>query len=341
MIAFRGDYSEGAHERIMEALLRTNREQTEVYGEDAYSERAKALIREKIGCASAKIRFLVGGTQTNQVAIAHMLRPHQAVIATKLGHINVHETGAIEATGHKVLTVEPENGKVTSARVVEVMEAHADYHMVQPKLVYISNSTEIGTVYTRAELAALRAVCDRYGLYLYVDGARLAMALTAEDSDLALLDYPAYADAFYIGGTKNGALFGEALVVVNQGLQADLSYTVKQRGGLLAKGRLLGLQFATLFEGNLYEELGLHANRMGMKLRQGFSVKGYDPAIDSNTNQQFFVLEETLLTQLAERYAFQRIEAAGSSACCVRFVTSWATQPEQVEALLSDLPIKK
>lgn len=340
MISFRGDYSEGAHEQILEVLINSNREQTPVYGADYYTELAKQLIKDKIGCENCEIRFLVGGTQTNQVAISHILRPHQAVIATKLGHINVHETGAIEATGHKIIEVETTDGKIRPQQIEVVMQEHTDFHMVQPKMVYISNSTELGTIYKREELLALREICDQYNLYLYLDGARLAVALTAVDNDVLLPDYPRYLDAFYIGGTKNGALFGEALVVVNPALQADLSYSVKRCGALLAKGRLLGLQFAEFFHADLYEKLGRHANQMAMKLKNGFKQKGYTFFVDSPTNQQFIVLNKSVQAELMSKYVFQNIKSLDEQNDVIRFVTSWATKSQDVDELINDLPQK-
>lgn len=339
MISFRGDYSEGAHERILEALSKTNREQTEVYGDDRYTQNAKRLIQEKLNCNQCMIRFLVGGTQTNQVAISHFLRPHQAVIATAFGHINVHETGAIETTGHKVIAVEANDGKLRPAHVRQVMAEHTDFHMVQPKMVYISNTTEIGTVYKKAELIALREICDVYGLYLYVDGARLAMALTAADNDITLADYARYTDAFYIGGTKNGALFGEALVVVNQSLQEDLDYSIKQQGALLAKGSVLGLQFETLFTGGLYEMLGQNANAMAQKLKNGLKEKGYAFMIDSPSNQQFVIMDNAVAEEMNKEFIFKPWAPIDETKSIVRFVTSWATTAEQVESLLGALPI--
>ena len=339
MISFRGDYSEGAHEDILQAIMETNREQTEVYGDDQYSIQAKELIKENFECKDSEIRFLVGGTQTNQVAIHHFLRPHQAVIATKLGHVSTHETGAIEAVGHKVIAVDTIDGKITPNQIQAVMDEHTDFHMVQPKMVYISNSTEIGTIYKKAELIALRKICDQYGLYLYLDGARMAMALTSEENDIELSDYPKYTDAFYIGGTKNGALFGEALVIVNKALQIDIDYSIKQQGALLAKGRLLGVQFKTFFTNDLYKKLGQNANQMAQKLKKGFKQKNYSFMIDSPTNQQFVIMDNKLITEMNKKFIFKKWAPLDKDRSIVRFVTSWATTSQQVEALLNDLPI--
>lgn len=337
MINFGCDYSEGAHEEILSALCRTNREQSEVYGDDRYSEEAKQLIREKLECPACEIHFLCGGTQTNIVALSHMLRPHQAVIAAEIGHIGVHETGAIEAAGHKVITVCAEDGKLVPERVLEALDAHADFHMVRPKAIYLSNATEIGTVYRREELAALRNLCDARGLYLYIDGARLASAITSADGDASFADYAKFADAFYIGGTKNGALFGEALVIVNNALKKDIRYTIKQRGALLAKGRLLGVQFGVLFRDGLYERLGAHANRMAGLLKQGLREQGFSFMVDSNTNQQFPILSNEQIARLEKKCVFHRWGDYGADRGVVRFVTSWATEEKDVEALLSFL----
>lgn len=340
MISFRGDYSEGAHERILEALARTNRQQTQVYGDDEYTKNARDLIGRRLGCDKCMIRFLIGGTQANQVAISHFLRPHQAVIATAYGHINVHETGAIEATGHKVIAVRADDGKLRPELIRRVMEEHTDFHMVQPKMAYISNTTEIGTVYSKNELLALREACDQYGLYLYLDGARLAMALTAAGSDLSLADYAKYTDAFYIGGTKNGALFGEALVVVNEKLQEDLDYSIKRQGALLAKGRLLGLQFEALFTGDLYEALGRHANEAAQALKAGLQAKGYKFMIDSPSNQQFIFMDNQVAAELNKRFAFKEWAPVDDKTSIVRLVTSWATTRAQVDAFLEALPVQ-
>lgn len=277
-ISFRNDYSEGAHPRLLQALLQAlvqaSAEQNAGYGTDRHSERAIALIRQAVAQPQAAVHLLVGGTQTNLTAIAAFLRPHQAVIAVEAGHIATHETGAIEATGHKVLTVPALHDKLTPALIQPVLDVHGNEHMVQPRLVYISNSTESGTIYTRAELDALSRFCRAHDLLLYLDGARLGAALTADGNDLDLPTIAALTDAFYIGGTKNGALLGEALVIVTPALQADFRYLIKQRGALLAKGMVLGAQFATLFEDGLFFELAAHANAMAQRLRAGLLAAG-------------------------------------------------------------------
>ena len=246
MISFKNDYSEGACPEIMQAMMKTNRLQSDGYGLDPFCEGAKERIRQKVGNADCDVHFLVGGTQANLTIIASALRPYEAVIAAESGHINVHETGAIEGTGHKVIVADSAQGKVTLEGIRKVVTAHTDEHMVKPAMVYISNATEIGTVYTKAELSSIRRICDEYGLYLFMDGARLGSALMASDNDLKLSDIAELCDIFYIGGTKNGALFGEAVVIVNERLKKDFRYMIKHHGGMLAKGRLLGIQFYEL-----------------------------------------------------------------------------------------------
>ena len=269
MIRFNCDYSEGAHERILKKLAETNLEQTPGYGEDHYCAEAAGIIRSLCGREDAAVHFLVGGTQANLTVIASALRSHQGAVGAVTAHINVHETGSIEATGHKVLALPSEDGKITAEQVEELYQAHirdeSFEHTVQPKMVYISNPTERGTIYTRAEMENLYGVCRKYGLYLCVDGARLAYGLAAEGNDLDLKSLAASCDVFYIGGTKVGALFGEAVVILNDELKADFRYHIKQRGGMLAKGRLLGIQFGELLRDGLYFELGAHADRLAAR----------------------------------------------------------------------------
>ena len=271
MIRFECDYTEGAHPRILEALIRTNMEQTKGYSEDEHCENARKLIREKCGSADADVHFLVGGTQTNMTVIAAALRPHQGVICAQSGHINVHETGAVEATGHKVLALPSEDGKITADQIKTVCDEHDhDEHMVQPGMVYISNPTENGTLYNKKELQAISEVCKEYGLPLFLDGARLGYGLAAQGNDITLPDLAQYCDVFYIGGTKVGALFGEAVVITREALKKDFRYFIKQKGGMLAKGRLLGIQFEELFRDDLYMEVSAHADRLAMKIRKAF-----------------------------------------------------------------------
>ncbi|WP_115045305.1 threonine aldolase family protein [Xanthomonas arboricola] len=338
-ISFRNDYSEGAHPRLLQALAQASTEQNAGYGTDRHTARAAALIRNAVAQAQADVHLLVGGTQTNLTAIAAFLRPHQAVIAVEAGHIATHETGAIEATGHKVLTVPALHDKLTPALIQPLLDAHGNEHMVQPRLVYISNSTESGTIYTRAELQALSRFCRAHDLLLYLDGARLGAALTAAGNDLDLPTIAALTDAFYIGGTKNGALLGEALVIVTPALQADFRYLIKQRGALLAKGMLLGSQFATLFEDGLFLELAAHANAMAQRLRAGLLAAGAQFTSDSPTNQQFIVVSAAQAEQLARRYDFERWETRSDGRLVIRFVTSWATTPAAVDRLCADVAV--
>lgn len=336
MISFKNDYSEGAHPRVLESLIRTNLEQTDGYGEDPYTLEAYELIKEKIECKDCNIRFVVGGTQSNLLVISQILRPHQSVIAAETGHINGHETGAIEATGHKAELIPAPEGKLTPALVEKILSTHTDAHNVEPKMVYISNPTEIGTLYKKAELEALYNCCKKHGLYLFMDGARMASALTSEYNDIALSDYPKLTDVFYIGGTKCGALFGEVIVFVNEKLFEGFQYAIKQRGALLAKGRLLGLQFGELFKDNLYFELGQHSNDMAMMLKKCFADNGFSFATDSYSNQQFPILPDKLVEELGKKYKYTFVEKYDENSSVIRFVTSWATKKENVEEFIKD-----
>lgn len=337
MYSFKNDYSEGAHPKIIEALINTNLVQSVGYGCDEYCERAKERIKERIQDENVDIHFLVGGTQTNQTVIASALRAHQAVIAADTGHINVHETGAIEATGHKVLSVKAEDGKLTPALIINMCATHSDEHMVQPKMVYVSNTTELGTLYKKEELKAIYDCCKELSLYLFLDGARLGSALASEENDLLLEDLPKLTDVFYIGGTKNGALFGEALVICNDALKEDFRYHIKQRGGLLAKGRLLGIQFYELFEQDLYITLAKHANDMAARIKKALTDNGYKLLTDSYSNQLFPILPDTKIKQLQESFSFEHQQRVDDMHSCIRFVTSWATTEEAVESLISKL----
>ena len=337
MYSFRNDYSEGAHPKVLQALTDTNLEQTCGYGMDHHCQEAADLIRKLCDAPDADVHFLVGGTQTNLVTITAFLASYEAVISVHTGHVNTHETGAIEATGHKVCSIRAEDGKLTPALVEAVLREHnGTEHMVAPKMVYISDSTEIGTIYTKAELQALRSCCDKHGLLLFLDGARLASALTAPGNDLTFADLAALTDMFYIGGTKNGALFGEALVVTSP--NAHFRWHMKQRGAVLAKGRLLGVQFKAMLEDGLYLDMGRHANEMAFRLRDGMAALGYTFPVPSPTNQQFPVLPNTVAKQLEEMgYAFEAQEDVDDAHTLVRFVTSWATPAEAVEQFLKDL----
>lgn len=336
MYSFRNDYSEGAHPKILQALIDTNLEQTCGYGMDPRCQAAADLIRRLCKAPDADIHFTVGGTQTNLLVIASLLRPYEAVIAAHTGHVNVHETGAIEATGHKVCTAYAPDGKLTPELVESVVNGHSSEHMVLPRLVYISDTTEIGTIYTKAELQALRDCCDKHGLFLFLDGARLGSALTAEGNDLTLPDLAALTDAFYIGGTKNGVLFGEALVM--RAPNEHFRWHMKQRGAVLAKGRLLGVQFQALLEDGLYLDLARHANEMAFCLRDGVAALGYPFPVASPSNQQFPVLPNSVVKALLDKgYEFEIDRAVDADHTCVRFVTSWATPESAIDAFLKDL----
>lgn len=336
MYSLKNDYSEGAHPRILEALQKTNFEQTEGYGEDPYSLEAKEQLKKLIHVETIDIHFLVGGTQTNLTAISAFLRPHEAVIAVSTGHVCVHETGAIEATGHKIIACEGKDGKLRPEDIKSALHSHSDEHMVKPKLVYISNSTEIGTLYRKAELQALYEICQKHGLLLFLDGARLASALTSRDNDLNLTDLAKLTDAFYIGATKNGGLLGEALIINKPELQLDFRYHIKQKGGLLAKGRLIGIQFLELFRDTLYFDLGHHANQMAAILRNGIQEAGYDFLTYAPSNQVFPIFPEKIVQALERNYGFYRWETT-EKGIAIRLITSWATKEEDIKAFLTRL----
>lgn len=339
MIMFQNDYVEGAHPAVLQKLIDTNMEQSVGYGEDLYCEEARAQIRKAVGREDVDVHFLVGGTQTNLTVIDAALRPYQGALCAQTGHINVHETGAVEACGHKVLALPGQDGKITAAQVKEAYDSHwadgAHEHMVQPKLVYISHPTELGTLYTKQELTDLRKVCDECGLYLFLDGARLAYGLAAEGTDVTLSDIAALTDAFYIGGTKVGALFGECVVISQPALKEDFRYLIKQKGGMLAKGRLLGLQFLAMFENDLYMEMGRHADRLAMKLKKELQEKGYRFYMDSITNQQFVIVEDTKLQELEKEFLFNHETRYDADHTVIRICTSWATKEEHIEKLVA------
>lgn len=337
MYSFKNDYSEGAHSRILNALVETNYEQTEGYSTDNYTEKAIELLKKKMCREDVDIHLLVGGTQVNLTAISAFLRAHQAAIGADTSHINCHETGAIEATGHKVITAKTNDGKLTPKLIQDVVDAHGDEHMVQPKLVYISDTTELGTLYTKNELKELHKCCKENNLLLYLDGARLGSALVAEENDLTLEDIANLVDAFYIGGTKNGALFGEALVICNNSLKEDFRYFIKQKGGLLAKGRLLGIQFMELFKDDLYFDIAKHANEMAIKLKNAIRERGYEFLTNSYTNQQFPILPNDAVAKLGENYAFNIERKIDNNNTAIRLVTSWATKEENVLKFIEDL----
>ena len=341
MIRFNSDYTEGAHPNIMDALMRTNFEQTPGYGEDYHCENARAMIKKLCGREDIGVHFLVGGTQTNLTFLSAVLKPWQGVVSANTGHINVHETGAIEATGHKVIAIDSKDGLLTGDMVREVCRTHFEdethEHMVMPGAVYISDSTEVGTVYDVATLKGLRKVCDEYGLMLYLDGARLGYAMAAPGNDITFEFLAQICDAFYIGGTKQGALFGEALVIVNPAANSCFRYMIKQKGGMLAKGRLLGIQFEELMKDGLYMQLSEHAVGLVMKIREAALKKGWRLTAESPTNQQFFSVPNEQLDKLTEKYAFSPMGVPGKTESEIRICTSWATREEDVAQLIADI----
>jgi len=337
MYSFKDDYSEGAHPRILNALVESNLEQLEGYGEDKYSREAIKLIKQRIKRNDIHIHLIPGGTQTNLTVISSFLRPHEAAIAANTGHILGHETGAIEATGHKILSWEVSDGKLAPAHIKLVLDVHTDEHMVKPKLVYISNPTEIGSIYSKRELQQLSQFCKENNLLLYLDGARLGSALCSEENDLELSDLGTLVDAFYIGGTKNGALLGEALVICTDSLKADFRYYLKQKGGLLAKGRILGIQFLELFKDDLYFDLARHANAMARLLRNEIIRAGYTFLTHSTSNQIFPILPNELIAKLLEKYSFYVWSKIDADHSAIRIVTSWATKEEAVSSFINDI----
>ena len=343
MLRFQNDYSEGAHPNVLRALCDTNLCSTPGYGLDDDCRRAADAIRARFACPDADVHFLVGGTQTNQLAAAAFLRLWEAMVAAATGHINVHETGAIEATGHKVIAVPGADGKLTPAAIADAAAQHCaapgvyDEHMVLPRMAYVSDATELGTVYTRAELTALRAACDAHGMYLYLDGARLAQALTAAGSDLQPEDLSRLCDACYIGGTKNGLLFGEALVITNASLKPHFRNMIKQRGGMFAKGFLFGTQFKAYFKDDLWLSMARHAVSQAQRIQAAAIEKGYSLYAVSPTNQVFLVLSHAQIERLKQDFAFELNGHVDKDHEAARFVCAWATRPEAVDALIAAL----
>lgn len=337
MLSFANDYAEGAHEKILRRLAETNRESLPGYGSDRYCESARRKIREACRCEEAEVYFLTGGTQTNQIVIASILDGYEGVIAAKTGHINVHEAGAVESTGHKVLELPHREGKLSADGIARYMETfYADVnheHMVFPGMVYITHPTEYGTLYTRQELREISAVCAGYEIPMYLDGARLGYGLAGEGTDVTLPDIAACCDAFYIGGTKVGAFCGEA-VVFTRNTPRHFMTQVKRHGALLAKGRLLGIQFDTLFTDGLYLENGRNAVRMAAKLRRAFARKGYTFYLETPANQIFVVLENRRMEELRKNVSFDFWEKYDETHTVVRFATSWATSERDVEELI-------
>lgn len=337
---FDTDYMEGCHPAVMQRLVETNLEQTPGYGSDRYCRTAKEKICQALGTDEVDIQFLVGGTQTNATVIDALLSHHEGVVCAETAHINVHEAGAIEASGHKVLTLPSHEGKVDALELEAYIKSfYADEtydHMVAPGMLYISYPTEYGTLYSKSELQSLHSICQKANIPMYIDGARLGYGLASDACDLKLSDLPDLCDVFYLGGTKVGLLFGEC-VVARKGLLKHFFTLVKQHGALMAKGRLLGVQFDALFTDGLYERISRHAIQLAMQLKQGFTAKGYRLFLDSPTNQQFFVLPNEVMDRLAQTSTFEVWGVRGEKETTVRFVTSWATKPEDVEALIKEL----
>ncbi len=340
MIRFECDYGEGAHPQILEALTKTNFEQLAGYSCDEHCDKAREYIKRDCGRDDVDVHFVVGGTQANLIVIASILRPHQGVLAADSGHVNGHETGAIEATGHKVLWLKNSNGKISAEQIKEAYYAHwndANHeHIVQPGMVYISQPTEYGTLYSLDELQAIYSICRALSLPLFVDGARLGYAMAA-DKSITLEAMCGLCDVFYIGGTKVGMLCGEAIVIVNEALKRDFRYIVKQRGGMLAKGRVLGVQFETMFEDGLYYRVAENAVTQAQKIKKAFQEKGIGFLIESDTNQQFPVLTKAQQAKLAEKYTSCYWEGVDAERDCIRFCTSWASTSENVDALVKDI----
>lgn len=339
MIRFNNDYNRSCHPAILKALERSWSESYDGYGLDTWCERASELIKQHLNCDNAQIHFVVGGTQANYVGIDFMLRPWEGVICADTGHINVHETGAVEHIGHKCLPLPNENGKITAAQIDEAAtlyeESDIPEHMITPRMVYISQSTELGTLYSKEELFAIHDACAKHNLYLFLDGARLGYALAATKGSLTLADIAHTADMFTIGGTKCGALFGEAIVITNPALQRNYRSAMKQNGAMLAKGWLLGIQFATLFEDNLYFKITEQAIEQALRIRDAFTEKGIAQFVESPTNQQFFILTDAHMRALEQDFVFMFDHAEGPNQNVCRFCTSWANTNEEIDALVN------
>lgn len=345
MLSFESDYTEGAHPKILEKLCETNMEKLTGYGSDPYCESAKNKIRKACGCPEAEVMFLVGGTQTNATVIDAMLEKYEGVLAVQTGHVSVHEAGAIEYTGHKVLELPSHDGKMDAEELEEYLQKfwqdETHEHMVFPGMVYLSHPTEYGTLYSREELKAISVVCQQFHIPLYLDGARLGYGLMSQETDVTLQVVAKYCDVFYIGGTKVGALCGEAVVFTKKNMPKYFMTMVKQHGALLAKGRLLGIQFDALFTDELYFKISKHAILMAQLLKEGFQERGYEFYLESPTNQQFIVLENEEMERLKEKVSFGFWEKVDDKHTVVRFATSWATQKEDVDRLMEVLEENK
>lgn len=336
--SFMNDYSEGMHPKILEAIIHENNGTQNVgYGLDVHCAEATRLIRKAADAPDADVHYISGGTQTNLIAIGIALRPWECVIATQLGHVSTHETGAIEATGHKVCTVPSTDGKMRVADIAAALHDNTSEHMVLPRLVYISNTTEVGTQYTKHELEEISSYCRAHNLLLFADGARLASALASPVNDITLADMARLTDMFYIGATKIGGMFGEALVVLNDSLKANVRYMIKQRGALLAKGWMLGIQFEVLMKNNLFFELGAHANKTAAIIKRGLQECGFTFAYDSDSNQQFPVMSRATFDAIFREYSCQIFEDRRDGTVVARFVTSWSTPEEVCHEFVSSL----
>lgn len=340
MIYFRSDYSQGAHPKVLEALSQTNMEHHDGYAMDAHCENAANLIKKLIDRDDAAVHMMVGGTPCNITTISAALRPYEGVIAPRTGHIYVHETGGVEATGHRVITVEGINGKLNPDLIDQAMKEFDDEHTVLPRMVYISQPTEIGSIYSKEEVMAIKEKCNEHNLYLYMDGARLGAALTSKYNNLSIKDIASLCDAFYIGGTKNGALLGEALVILNPAINDHYRWMIKRQNGMLAKGRIIGVQFEALFEGGedcLYYEIAKHSNRMAERLKAGLESLGIGFYSESQTNQLFPIFPKNVVEDLEKEFFFYRWAPEEKGMIPVRFVTGWGTKEEDVDALIEKL----
>jgi len=336
--SFKNDYSEGCHPKILEKLSQFNDSQQNGYGEDEYSKNAEKLILEKCKSPTSKVFFVSGGTQANLLVISAMLKPYESVISAETGHIYSNETGAIENTGHKIHTIPKENGKLAPEDILPILETHTNFpHQVKPKLVYISNSTELGTVYTKDELQNLSDFCKEKQLFLFMDGARLGQALTVENANLSLENIAKLTDVFYIGGTKNGAMFGEAVVVNKPELLEDFRFYMKQKGGLLAKGRFIGIQFEALFEDELFSELAKNANLQAQKIKKSFQENGFGFLAETASNQIFPVLKNSQIRILENHFDFYVWKKLDDEYSAIRLVTSWATQDKITEKFCREI----
>ncbi|MEE9407496.1 MAG: aminotransferase class I/II-fold pyridoxal phosphate-dependent enzyme [Polaribacter sp.] len=338
--SFLNDYSEGAHPKVLDALVSSNMAQQTPYGDDDYSNTAKKLIKDKIGNQNLDVFFVSGGTQANLIIISAALKSHESVISANTGHITLREAGAIEATGHKINSVISSDGKLTKEDIVEVLKEH-DFgaHVVKPKMVYISNATEIGTIYTKSELTNLSDFCKKNNLYLFLDGARLGSALTASNNDISLSDIANLTDIFTIGGTKNGALIGEVIIITNDKLKEDFPFHIKQRGAMLSKGRILGIQFLELFKDDLFFDLAKHSNIMASKLSESIQANGYKMSSASTSNQIFPILPNQLITELEKNFEFYRWSKINDEFTILRLVTSWATEESKVDEFIDVINI--